>query len=299
MINVLISVNQAYLPHVQVMLRSLRSRTDEDVEIYLLNHTLDADTCAGLSDWAKSCGMVLHVIDVFKTQLDGLPIWPGRFSVEMYYRIIAQYVLPAQLDRVMWLDADIVVLGDLAGFYHQKLDGYCLAACPDRGWDTDYVAGIKNKVGLPKDHQYFNSGVLLLNLEQLRQERTLPQLIAEINTVKDRLTYPDQDILNHLYDGKTKYCSWREFNYQLDFDNRVAYPVLEHIRILHFTGYRKPWEYQYFNGLSHWYWDQAKLNGRQKESEEFYAKGRAYWPVARMRDVLQTVKGQLKKIMQK
>lgn len=73
MINVLISVNQAYLPHVQVMLRSLKSRTDEDVEIYLLNHTLDADTCAGLSDWAKSCGMVLHVIDVFETQLDGLP----------------------------------------------------------------------------------------------------------------------------------------------------------------------------------------------------------------------------------
>ena len=75
--------------------------------------------------------MDLEVIDVSITVFDQLPLNNGRFSIEIYYRVLAQFLLPQTVDRIMWLDADIVICGTISDFYHQDFEGALVTACPD------------------------------------------------------------------------------------------------------------------------------------------------------------------------
>ena len=131
MMNVLISVNKCYLDKAKTMLHSLRRNNSEDVTVYLINHSLN---CAELKKFRnylqKHLRMDLVVMDVSTTAFDQLP-FSNRFSIEMYYRVIAQFLLPQTVDRIMWLDADIVICGTISDFYHQDFEGALLAACPD------------------------------------------------------------------------------------------------------------------------------------------------------------------------
>lgn len=290
MINVLISVNHAYLPHAQVMLRSLMDNTEESISVYLLNHELNDDDISYLDIWIRSQNCIFHTIDVSQTDLDGLPSHPGQFSIEMYYRIIAQYILPVDLDRILWLDADIVVLKSLSSFYHQNFDGKCLIVCPDRNGDSDFVNEIKDRIGIAHDHVYFNSGVLLLNLLLLRKTYTFSDIISSIIDIQDRLTYPDQDFLNYIYQGKVKYCDWRRFNYQVDLDQYLCKDTLNNIDILHYTGFHKPWLYRYLSPVAIFYWRIAKKLDREDEFRRLLIKGIFFWPLAQIRELRFRVK---------
>lgn len=285
MINVLISVNHSYLPHAQVMLKSLISNTKEKVSVYLLNHELGEEDVSWLDAWVQSQKCALHAIDVSQTDLDGLPTCPGQFSIEMYYRIIAQYILPAHLDRVLWLDSDIVILKDLSSFYHQDFDNNCLVACPDRNAYSDFIDKIKKKVGIGYEHVYFNSGVLLLNLELLRNTYSLLEISSAIVSMQDSLTYPDQDFLNYAYQGKVKYCDWRKYNYQINLDRHIRGDRLRKISVLHYTGFHKPWLYRYLSSLSIYYWRTARILGREGEFKSFLIKGILFWPVEQIREL--------------
>lgn len=276
------------------MLYSLNKHMSEPFIVYLFNHTLSEDSCHDFASWLLDrCDASLRVVTIPDTEFDQFPTCPGQFSIEMYYRIIAQFLLSEDMDRILWLDSDIIVLQDLSDFYHQSLDDYCIAACPDRAQNSVAIAEIKHKIGLSDEHVYFNSGVLLLNLAQLRKQRDMHVLIEEIKTIIDLVTYPDQDILNYLYSGKIKYSDWHQFNYQVDLDSKIEKSLVPDIRILHFTGFRKPWRYKYFNSLSHFYWDTVKEMGNKNEAALFYIRSALYWPLARIRDLKKSCKRQI------
>ncbi len=140
--------------------------------------------------------------DLFLSLTDG----NAHFSTAMYYRIIAPFVLPRDPDRALCLDADIIVNKDLCAFYNQPFGDRLPVVCPSFDADSDEIARIKEKLGLSAGHVYFNSGVMLMNLGKMREEKKLPQIMDVILRMQPVLTYPDQDILNKLYEGKVKYA---------------------------------------------------------------------------------------------
>lgn len=255
MINILISVDANYLDKAQTMLYSMRMHTKEEITVFLLNHKLSAVQVDNITTYLeKECKIQLREIDVRSTPLDELPVGDYNFTIEMYYRILAQFLLPETLDRILWIDADAVLLGDISTFYHQDFHETKYVVCADSQNNTDYVQACRKRLGLRYDHIYFNSGVMLMNLCSLRAETDLNTIVNQCLRLKDRLEFPDQDILNYLYQGQVNYADWEKYNYQLANTRHLPDDVSEGIIILHYTGRNKPWNYWQINGTSRYYW---------------------------------------------
>ncbi len=251
------------------MLFSASRSTKEAISVYLLNHGLSKDKVSDLKHFLrKKCRSTLEVVDIPETALDNMPIGDLNFSIEMYYRIIAQFLLPKELDRILWLDADIIVLKNIAPFYHQDFCAKKYVVCADAAGNSPWVTEVKEKLQLPVEHQYFNSGVLLINLELLRQETNLDSILRRSNELRDKLTYPDQDILNTLYTYDVLYADWKQYNYQLIGKPRIPKNEQNQIVILHYTGGRKPWFPDYLCPSAKHYW-----KARVKQGHFFEACG--------------------------
>lgn len=250
MINLLISVNNCYLDKAEIMLHSLRRYNAEEITVYLINRSLNYHQIRKLGNYLQHLMISLKVINVSETELDELPVFKGRFSVEMYYRVIAQFLLPKSVDRIMWLDADIVICGNISDFYHQDFEDKLLAACPDALCDSEEIVTIKSKLGLPKEHIYFNSGVLLLNIEALREKTQINEIVKTAQSISKNFTYPDQDLLNYLYSSQIKYCDQNRFNCLVISLGKLTQAQIDGIVVLHYAGPQKPWLFYYLHELS-------------------------------------------------
>lgn len=265
MMNILISVNTAYLDKARTMLHSLRRYNTEDITVFLMNCILNTAEIRTLREYLKKrLGMELVVIDVPKTMFTQLPV-SSRFSIEIYYRVIAQFLLPQNVDRILWLDADIVICGAISEFYHQDFGDALLAVCPDVNCESKDILGIKENLGLPKEHTYFNSGVLLLNIEVLRKTTDFQDIVQTAQSIASYFVYPDQDLLNYLYRGRVKYCDQNKYNCQVQAFRELSPDQIKKIAILHYAGHQKPWLVYHLHDLSKAvipYWKEIASQGK-------------------------------------
>lgn len=120
-----------------------------------------------------------------------------QYPREMYYRLLAPRLLPKELKRVLYLDPDILVINPLRDLWEMDLRGNLFATAAHTG--KTELANHVNRLRLGVDHDYFNSGVLLMNLglgRQIIQPEILFQYVEEHAL---ELVLPDQDLLNALY----------------------------------------------------------------------------------------------------
>lgn len=267
--NILVSVNSDYLDKAQTMLYSLYKHTNEGVDVYILNVSLSEDEISVFSEYLKNtCSILVHEIIIDDKLFDSFPL--GPLSKEAYYRLIAQYHLPQELDRILWLDADIIIMKDIAEFYYKPFNGKKMIVCSDRCNDSDYVIDVKKRLGLSKDYVYFNSGVILLNLDLLRMEKTQDELLSDCIKMVDRIQYHDQDLLNYLYSSSVEYEDWTIYNFQTLGTKELDKGELSKVAILHYAGREKPWEYAHINSLSKYYWRVKSEQGFKKEAKGIY-----------------------------
>ena len=255
MINILISVNSKYVDKAKTMLFSLRCHTKEDVCVYLLNHSLKEQEIEKIRIYVQNkCKMSLKILEVSNATFDSLPLCDSQFSSEIYYRILAQFVLPEDIERILWLDADIVVLKDISEFYHQDFEDKYYIVCADSKNGKPWVEERKTELRLTSDYKYFNSGVMLMDLKELRDNTSADYIVTQSQQLKDKLVYPDQDILNYLYQNNVKYVDWKVYNYQLVCLDKIPKEDVKDIMILHYTGPNKPWDPYKITSHSKYYW---------------------------------------------
>lgn len=266
MINILISVNRKYLDKAKTMLHSLRRNHSEDITVYLINRSLCIPEINKFRKYLKKhLRMDFIVIDISSTAFEQLPLDTKKFSIEIYYRVIAQFLLPQTVERIIWLDADIVFCGNISEFYYQDFEGALLAVCPDANCEDKDIIIIKESLGLSNEHIYFNSGVLLLNIEALRKTTTLDEIVQSAQSIAQYLVYPDQDLLNYFYSGRVKYCNQNQYNCQVTAVVSLTQDQISDIVILHYAGSHKPWIFYYLHDLSRAaipYWREVALRGK-------------------------------------
>lgn len=273
LVNILISVDQNYLDKAKTMLFSLSMHTNEQIVVYLLNHRLSNSEVKEFSNYMrKLCKIEIVDIDVKDTELDDSPVGDAHFTVEMYYRILTQFLLPQEVERVLWLDCDIIILKSIDEFYHQDFNKKKYVVCLDRGSDSEQLINQKEKLGLPKDYKYFNSGVMLMNLAILRETTDREEIVKKIKSIEDKLLFPDQDVLNVLYQNQVQYADGIKYNYQVRYDNTLPSQVEKDISILHYCSPQKPWNYWNLNDVSIFYWKVKAKQGKieRKESKNIY-----------------------------
>ena len=182
-----------------------------------------------------------------------------RLSKVVFYRCLLASVLPASLSRVLYMDCDILVLGPLDDLWNTDLDGYALAAVPD-----DVIVNKERCERLHYDasYNYFNGGVLLLNLDFWRQNDVEEKCREYYKTYPQRIVYNDQDLLNGLLHRETKLLgmTWnlQEGAYRHKTIRFYTKDLLLHPMILHYSA-RKPWQYHCMHPLRHLFFDYQDL----------------------------------------
>jgi lipopolysaccharide biosynthesis glycosyltransferase len=233
------------------MVFSLCKHCSQRIAVYLLNSSLLKKDIEKMGNYIKNiCKAEFYSINVESTLFDEFPT-NKQWSKEMYYRILAQFLLPKTLDRILWLDSDIVVLKDISPFYYQDFKGKCIVACREAHDKKLVFSKHKADLGLAKEI-YFNSGVILFNLNKIREETNIKMIADLSKSLKDKLVAPDQDILNCLYKGKILYADPDIYNCQ-NF-TQINPNKKNDIVIFHYSGVVKPWKVRYINKSSQYYW---------------------------------------------
>ena len=167
------------------------------------------------------------------------------------------------MDRVLYLDPDILVLNPLRPLWETDLEGNLFAAAAHTG--KTELANSVNRMRLNSGSDYYNSGVLLMDLAAARREIDPEEIFRYVAEHKKELLLPDQDLLNALYgrrilpldDALWNYDARNYNNYRLRSAGAHDLPwVMEHTAILHFCGKAKPWKPGYvyrFGVLYHHY----------------------------------------------
>lgn len=270
---ILVTLDRNYLKVLSVMLYSLSQSDPEGVyTVYVVNNTLTEEDFASLSALLPRTELVN--VQVPEDLLQNAPV-SDRYPTEMYYRLFAARYLPQQLERILYLDPDLVVLHSLRSLYQIDFDGKLFAAASHIESRTFRELN-RRRLHLSEHAKYLNSGVMMMNLALLRKES--PQTILDyIQSHKATLLLPDQDVLNALYADRTVPLDPLVYNLgekYLRLKNLHLPPAekltLDWVRsntaIVHYYGRNKPWKEHYRGSLGIFYheWEQQlqQLTGK-------------------------------------
>ena len=187
-----------------------------------------------------------------------------------YYRLLSPLILPRELKRVLYLDPDILIINPLRALWELDLQGKAFAAAAHTGL-TEMANGI-NQVRLETEHVYFNSGMMLTDLEAARGLVAAEDVFGCVSAREKDLILPDQDVCNILYGRQTMSIDDAVWNY--DVHNYSKYLirsggkcsldwVMQNTAVLHFCGKNKPWQEGYKNPFGMLYLHDQNLTLRR------------------------------------
>lgn len=156
-----------------------------------------------------------------------------------YARLLVPHILPDNVSKTLYLDADLLILDDLGPLWETDLEGAVVGAVLD-GLDPQIKAGALHLKDVPRVQYYFNAGVLLIDLDRWRKAQ-ISERALEYLSRHPQSPYSDQDALNFVCDGLWKRLDLR-WNVQDHVTDRISEMRPERRpRIIHFVTRDKPW----------------------------------------------------------
>lgn len=228
----------------------LENNKEEECNFYVLTTGLKPKTCQKFKYIENKYKQKIEIIKIPDQTLNSLKA-SDRFPSSIYFRFLLPEILDC--DKVLYLDCDIIVTANLSGLWNTDIKEYACAAVEDQASDD---ITLKNRVGIYED--YFNSGVLLMNLDYWRKNNIASALVDFIYENPSICEFPDQDALNIVLQGKVLFLEY-QYNYQEIFywDKSRLYLhkkkwsklLPENIlpTIIHYSTSSKPW----YKGCTH------------------------------------------------
>ncbi len=266
--NIVVSINANYLRPLCVMLRSLLdSNPGEEVSLYILHSSLTEENLQYIRTLVPDQRCQVTGTAIPEDFLADAPVL-FHFPKEMYYRIFSARLLPQSLDRALYLDPDMIVNLPLASLYNMEMGDHYFAAASSINPLTQVE--FKHRLDMPDDSEYFNSGVLLMNLKELRATQDLEAPLRYIEENREKLILPDQDVLNALYHDRTILLDPMVYNFDARYYGASRVSSLGKINldwmrkntaIIHYCGANKPWNPLYLGEVGIFYKEVAqKMN---------------------------------------
>lgn len=235
-IDIAFAINDSYAQHCCVAITSvLHNNPQYNCRFYLLTDYISDKNkkllCTIPNRFGTGHSVEIIVIDneLFKK----CKIYRESLTIHTYYRLLLAKLLP-NLDRVLYLDSDLVVDGSLSELWNMPMEGILCAGVNDSQIEEH---GHKYTIGLTKDDIYVNAGVLLLNLKDMRLQNITEMMMNISDEMRDIFPFQDQDIINWTMRGKIAYLPWV---YNFSSVDKLGEPSQKPI-ILHYTGDVKPW----------------------------------------------------------
>lgn len=252
-----------FAPHVGVVISSILRHSAAGKFHFLVMHQ-------GFSAAQKEALIALAPKELF-TWIDmnayDLPEYhvSNHISHATLFRLALEKMAPEDCHRLIYLDADLIVMGDLQELWDQDLNGAALGAIQDAGLSPNMPNVEQHWLDWvdDKDGVYMNAGVLLLDLDQLRRDGGFAEAMEIIAKHGADLPYQDQDAINRVFWNKSKRLplDWNVQRYQLlqpvwPYLSKQSRAAVRHPKIVHFTGPEKPWNLEGYHPWWWTYWDE-------------------------------------------
>lgn len=259
--NILFTINKNYYSPLLTCLYSIvDSNINEELNIFIAHQGLTDNEEFELNLIFSSYNIKFKLITITEEMLEDFP-QNNRYPKMMYARLFAHEYLPTSVDKILYLDPDIIVINPLKNLYEMSFENNYFIGSSHTGVVLTKLN--QQRLDANKDAYYINTGVLMINLKLTREFVRRNDVINYILKKEKLLYLPDQDILSALYGHKTRLVSELIYNLSesvLIIENMKIHTSTITIKwiekntvIIHYTGKNKPWLPNYIGILDKYY----------------------------------------------
>ncbi len=213
-INIVMASDNRYAILMGVSIKSieLNHKGPEKIHFYLINDHITPENRKKVEQCVTSDKLVIHWLnigDIISPEIQ-FPAENSAFPVTAYLRLLAAYIVPKDASKLIYLDVDTIVRTDISILWHTDIEGHVIGAvqdiCKTVGCEW---AGIPNyrELGLDGTAKYFNSGVMIIDVERWKQEDLTNRVFKDLNNNIEHINFADQYGLN-----VTLYKQWFEID---------------------------------------------------------------------------------------
>ena len=235
----LCTIDDGYIEPIKNLLYSIYVNNGGEHRFYFLFINICEENRKEVVEFAKNkCKSEAVFVEYLNDMLNVMPA-EGAWSKEIYLRLFAPYVLN-NIDKILYLDGDTIVNGNIRElFFLENFSNYFVAAIPN-----DVQESHKLRLGLGEECTYINSGVMLMNLEKIRNVFSIEDIEMLLTKLRKRLVFPDQDFINIVFKDNIKLLDVK-YNYMISLSERTdSYPKLKDFKICHYV-LAKPWNEEF------------------------------------------------------
>lgn len=270
-------VNDGYIPYICVTIKSIIENNNNEILFFhvlcdnvsdkmyrLLNEAIDG---------CKTATIIIHYID--NNQLLGLK---DTWSIQTWYRVLLPNKLDNNIQRVLYLDADVIVTGSLEYLFSIDMAGKSIAAVMDI---ESFNPETFKRCGYDSVKKYVCCGVLLMNLDYWRKHNMTNLIIDWARKNNDKIKFPDQDTINYLcQDTKIllplKYGILNRFFYDNEILNSEYLPEVKECVtnpiIIHYAG-QNPWKIELAKHIQNEEWNKYNRMLKHPAKRHYITKG--------------------------
>jgi lipopolysaccharide biosynthesis glycosyltransferase len=273
-INIVVVSDDNYAQHLGVMLFSLldNSKYNNLKNIYIIDDNISQINKTKLRNTVQQFGAKIIFKQINNEKYKNFKV-SNHISLATYYRISIPEIVDSSIKKVIYLDCDLIVKNDICELWQTDISDYCIGAVEIPKSDRPF------HLGLPLDSGYFNSGVMVINLEKWRKDNISDKVVDYLKENKEKILLWDQDGLNAIlfYKWQQVHPKWNlqtkffKINYdKMNLKDQEYLESIENPSIIHYTGSSKPWQYlnkhplknEYYKYLKKTYW--KKYNPEDK-----------------------------------
>lgn len=268
-------VNDGYAQYIMVTIKGLLENNSNPIVIHVLSDYISERNVARLKDLVSSYTFAeLKVIIVDDSKLRGLK---DTWTIYTWYRVLLPEILDKDVHRVLYLDADVLVAGNIGELFRLDMTDKAIAGTID--FQSKDISTYK-RCGYEPEKEYVCAGIMLMNLDYWREHDIANQVVRWGRDNNDRIQFPDQDSINYICRNAKillplKYDIVDGFfhddyyykNYPQELRECVESPV-----IIHYAG-QAPWVVELSSHLLQDEWETYNQALRQPVKKVYQSKG--------------------------
>jgi lipopolysaccharide biosynthesis glycosyltransferase len=242
MIHLAVSFDKNYLTPFYALLASVfESNPKQEFSFHCITKDIIDNEKQKLQDYLHQNACKVHYYEINEQLLENLNhTTRGLWTLATYYKVFFPFLVPVTIEKLLYLDIDMIVLKPLKSIYDTPIDGYPVGAVCDRYTDNRESLGIFSADG------YFNAGLLLFNIPVWKEQNITEKTLDFASEYPEKLKFVDQDALNAVLVDNWKKLSE---NYNLvslhipfGISKKEADILIKDKVVIHFTG-KKPWHF--------------------------------------------------------
>lgn len=268
-------VNDGYAQYIMVTIKGLLENNSNPIVIHVLSDYISERNVARLKDLVSSYPFAeLNVVIVDDSKLRGLK---DTWTIYTWYRVLLPEILDKDVHRVLYLDADVLVAGNIGELFRLDMTGKAIAGTID--FQSKDISTYK-RCGYEPEKEYVCAGIMLMNLDYWRKHDIANQVVRWGRDNNDRIQFPDQDSINYncrnakillplkydIVDGFF-HDDYYYKNYPQELRECVESPV-----IIHYAG-QAPWVVELSNHLLQDEWEKYNRALKKPVKKVYQSKG--------------------------